>query len=432
MSRLTEDQIKAGILHADIDVRFAALHYFADCSSPNTTVMPVVIEALERFGRAKTFRFSHPIARLAQTEPTICWAVEELKTQPRRTEDERSYLDHLSRLLCHADPRLLQNFEKEILAAPAFDRKQREDLARRLKLLSWDGDALWRELETICEEGKDKTYAGDMRLHEAEDIVEELGRQGARHVDRMMHFLKQKIEEYENNPLTWMEPLVVKLAGELRYTPAIPLIVAKLHEDAEVLSEECQTALVKTGGDDVIRAVRQDYPTAEGHFRLYGSGVLGRVHTDLAVQALIELLSLEQDLELENWLAQALVEHFSTEGNEAARKVLLSDPDLGHLRDELVSACTLMGQDFPELEEWCKEAQEEKRSKPFIYGGTGSSPPKVKTPPLPKPPLPKPPLPKILPLIQRDEKKKVGRNDPCPCGSGKKHKHCCINKSRII
>ncbi|MBQ2004967.1 MAG: SEC-C domain-containing protein, partial [Peptococcaceae bacterium] len=20
---------------------------------------------------------------------------------------------------------------------------------------------------------------------------------------------------------------------------------------------------------------------------------------------------------------------------------------------------------------------------------------------------------------------KVGRNDPCPCGSGKKYKHCC-------
>lgn len=23
---------------------------------------------------------------------------------------------------------------------------------------------------------------------------------------------------------------------------------------------------------------------------------------------------------------------------------------------------------------------------------------------------------------------KVGRNDPCPCGSGKKHKKCCLNK----
>ena len=24
--------------------------------------------------------------------------------------------------------------------------------------------------------------------------------------------------------------------------------------------------------------------------------------------------------------------------------------------------------------------------------------------------------------------KKIGRNDPCPCGSGKKYKHCCLNK----
>jgi len=24
---------------------------------------------------------------------------------------------------------------------------------------------------------------------------------------------------------------------------------------------------------------------------------------------------------------------------------------------------------------------------------------------------------------------KVGRNDPCPCGSGKKYKQCCLNKA---
>lgn len=27
--------------------------------------------------------------------------------------------------------------------------------------------------------------------------------------------------------------------------------------------------------------------------------------------------------------------------------------------------------------------------------------------------------------LQQDKKKKVGRNDPCPCGSGKKYKKCC-------
>ena len=27
---------------------------------------------------------------------------------------------------------------------------------------------------------------------------------------------------------------------------------------------------------------------------------------------------------------------------------------------------------------------------------------------------------------------KIGRNDPCPCGSGKKYKKCCLNKPSTI
>lgn len=30
--------------------------------------------------------------------------------------------------------------------------------------------------------------------------------------------------------------------------------------------------------------------------------------------------------------------------------------------------------------------------------------------------------------IESDSKRKLGRNDPCPCGSGKKYKKCCLNK----
>jgi len=29
------------------------------------------------------------------------------------------------------------------------------------------------------------------------------------------------------------------------------------------------------------------------------------------------------------------------------------------------------------------------------------------------------------PATVKREGKKIGRNDPCPCGSGKKYKHCC-------
>lgn len=34
-----------------------------------------------------------------------------------------------------------------------------------------------------------------------------------------------------------------------------------------------------------------------------------------------------------------------------------------------------------------------------------------------------PPLRKKNPAVKQE---KVGRNEPCPCGSGKKHKKCCL------
>ncbi|HDQ70592.1 MAG TPA: hypothetical protein ENN19_00670 [Chloroflexi bacterium] len=33
-------------------------------------------------------------------------------------------------------------------------------------------------------------------------------------------------------------------------------------------------------------------------------------------------------------------------------------------------------------------------------------------------------------LPQRSTGEQVGRNDPCPCGSGKKYKYCCMLKAR--
>ena len=31
----------------------------------------------------------------------------------------------------------------------------------------------------------------------------------------------------------------------------------------------------------------------------------------------------------------------------------------------------------------------------------------------------------------RRSREKIGRNSPCPCDSGKKHKNCCISKKRF-
>jgi hypothetical protein len=103
MPRLSDEAIKQGILHPDVDVRGAALRFFADALGADRSVMPVVVEALGRYGRTGAFRLAFPIAHLAQSEATVRWAVEELKTQPRRTDGDRDYLAAVSGLLVHAD-----------------------------------------------------------------------------------------------------------------------------------------------------------------------------------------------------------------------------------------------------------------------------------------------------------------------------------------
>ena len=164
--RLADEQIRQGLLHADQDVRSACLDYFAESFSRDTTVMPAVSEALERYGRAVAFQHTYPIADLPLTEPALSWVVGELKRPAGQDKQDRNYLRHLSQLLCNADPQLLLPHEREVLASLGFDRGCVRLLSNCLKLQSWDGDALWRELEVICEEGKDKNYIKDLRYDE--------------------------------------------------------------------------------------------------------------------------------------------------------------------------------------------------------------------------------------------------------------------------
>jgi hypothetical protein len=169
----------------------------------------------------------------------------------------------------------------------------------------------------------------------------------------------------------------------------------------------------------VVQALWDAYPAAEWHFRLYATGPLGRVHTDLSVAACRALIEKEEDPELQEWLATSLVEHFSSEGNELAVQMMRDKPYLNELRFALVPACLLLGQHFPGLEEWRRDlAGIERRASAL------ESMPEPPTAPE-RGPSHLPPPPVLRPV--RVEKT-VGRNDPCPCGSGKKFKKCCMNK----
>jgi hypothetical protein len=410
--RLTEDQVHQALQHPDKQVRFAVLQYFAQSYSKNPAIMPDVIELVERFGPRNAFVYSFPIADLAQTEDTIAWAVKQLQRDPT-TEDD-NFTGHLGRLLCHADPMLVLPHWAAILSIPSLDRELASAVERRLGLISTPSEQLWQRLEAICEAGKDKLHSNEISIAEAEDMAEALARDESQR-DRMMELLKQDVDPNSETPLIWLEIFLVQMAGHMRYEPAIPLIIKKFLVDGELLNEECDKALTKIGTDTVIRAVRDAYPQAPDHFRLYSSEIFGDIHSDLALSAGLELLSQEFDLTQRTWLANAVVDQFATEAIDAARMVLLEDhPDSYDLKSSLVVACKLMAYDVPELQQWERELAEPRR--PFVIR---ESPPPVFNR-----------LDYESDISPISTRVKTGRNDPCPCGSGKKFKKCCLNKPR--
>lgn len=434
MPILTPEQVKTKLLHPAVEVRSAALQYFADAFSTDTTVLPVVIEALEKYGRDKAFQTTFHISKLAASAPVMNWAMNELAIQPNSPNEGKLYLSSITQIFCTADPELVRPHADLLLASSRIDQKYHTRLQRRLAYATRDGDALWAELQTICNEtAKDPDLYGKERWYEAEDIAEALARQGERHAPRVLELLNQTFERVDENPMTWMEPLAVQMAGHMRLEAATTLLVAKLHLDVELLDEDCDEALTRIGTDDVIRACRADFPTASDHFQLWATGPLGGIHTDLAVEACIELLAQEEVPDYDGLLSISLVEHFSTEGNEAIRQYLLKFPDLVDLRDELIVACTIVGQEFPELEKWRKDAEKEKRKASERQARFERQRPSMwplDVPPPSPPPPPSRPRPLPPPLQPPSEVprsvQKAGRNDPCPCGSGKKFKKCCL------
>lgn len=447
--RLSEEKIKQAILHPQLEIRQRALRYFSDCHSEDEGVAPLVIQAVEKYGRLDAYQLVGGSVHLRHTEQTIAWIIEEL--QNPASERYENYIFNLNRVLCDADPALLLPRQAEILETCRFYDDLRDHLVRRIELISWDEAACWQRLEQICEEGKDKRYASELDLGFAGDLLEALARIGGEVEKRVLSVISQKVQNFENNPMKWMEPLMVELAGLLRREAAIPAVLGKLHEDDDVLAGRCIGALSRIGTDTVVAAVADEFASAERHFRLYSANVFEDIHSDLAVEKAVGLLAKETDQQVRQDLAHAALSQFAWEAIEPVRQLLRSrrlDFELRDLREYLVETCTIMDARFPEFDQWRaageREREEHRRHMERLKDnplaalswalgrlrdeGASDEPEEQETA---VPATDVASVDEILADSRTDAGvNRVGRNDPCPCGSGKKYKKCCMRKQQ--
>ena len=103
--RLSEDRIREAILDTDPKIRQRAVRFFAKSFSTDTSVMPLVIKAVETFGREDAYHLIGLSRDLPQAEDTIDWIIEELNDS--QSDQYENYTYNLSMVLAKADATLL-------------------------------------------------------------------------------------------------------------------------------------------------------------------------------------------------------------------------------------------------------------------------------------------------------------------------------------
>jgi hypothetical protein len=427
--RLPAEKIKEAIFNPDLELREAAVYYFARSCSPDPTLMPLVIQAFEQFGLEAFETFSF-LDDLVQTDESVAWLIREIKRiNPDADEHSSNLFTGSVAALRHADTAALKPHSATIEGTLRLDEDSKIFIAQRIFISSFTPDVLWRELTEFCEHQDENEETSHDDYEFGCSIADTLSLFPDQCAARVLDILKSG--EDANG---WLELMAVRLAGRLRLEGAAPYLV-ELLDDSDLWScEDALWALKRIGTDSVVKELAGRYANGDGDIRTAIANLLEDIHTDLSVRMCLDLLDQEQDKEIRGLLIQSVLMNFSTEGIEPARQHVLStpkNPDVLEVRYALLVASKMMGVQFPEFETWTEDSKTDKEFRRAWYKDH--------------------PLNLLADMFEEsdddatlvDERddfgdqrldtiirhdQKIGRNDPCPCGSGKKYKKCCINK----
>ncbi len=425
--RLTDDQIKQAILHPEEEIRLTALRYFSQCLSRDETVMPVVIEAVQKYGRKRTFSLLRDAERLAQNDATVEWLIAELDQEFDEADvTQDNYRFALGLILCNADPAFLAPREDAILAAEGFPEELEESLAQVLEAASWDWETTWQEFERLGQTLWENTSASRNEYRRLQRLVRALARCPDARPSEVLNLLRRRYHGHNKILMQWLEPRIVELAGELQLQEAIPLLIERFTEDDDVVYDAAIFALATIGGEAVVRAIQREWPQVDEDVRDALAEVLEYLRVDRCVPVCMKLLKKEDDLYVAVALGHALLAQFATEGIEPVWRLVRgeehdSDLEVSELRERLVAVAAITGQTFPEYEEWLRECL-------ATNWGWGDIEPNR--------------LADNFRVDSDDDEfddeenellshEELDADEPCPCGSGKNYGDCCWDKDFV-
>ncbi len=426
---LNPEELKPYFLHEDEPVRNVVVEYFADSWCRDEDIVPMIIQACDRFGEEENICGLNACRRFPIAEQAFLDLVARFSSVTEITGMagvNASY--HLNRAIATAPVGLLIQHETAVLESPHQTKKTMDFIQHRREFAGWSAQQLWAELQDYARRSEDKKYANDINHAYVDALVEALAPYDVPDATTLCTLLYSP-----NNENGWLEIFLIDLAGERRVHETISILVDKFRIDTDYMLERCSEALAKIGDPESVRLIRNAFPNESWSYRLYTSSLLGKIKVQESEDAIIALLESESDATIRTNICFGLCKLFSRRGVDVVRQEIRKGYDSGlvELEEELLPVAHVLGIDLPEADEWRQKREEGERfraqrqkemnelgSRYAALKEQGIDPfTKLGSPP-------HEPEPAETTTYRRHDEK-IGRNDPCPCGSGKKYKKCC-------
>lgn len=433
---LPTPQIATFLSHPDPDLRLFAAGVLSDCCDPSPVTRREFEQAIDAVPRTER---SRPLMKLHCLPPgpdSATWLIGRLSRPDVRADDEVD----LTEAALALDPIDIQAVADAIEANPRRHQVRRQ-LTAALDLHRESSDDLWRRLMEHSDRASGRYY-GQFDSRTPEIIARILARRAEPSIARLAHEVLER-----DRGANWHSTFATQLLGWMRWKPSAPLLVELLDGEASDYDSDVSHALSRIGDIEPMLSRIDHYDTQHEAFQWNACGVLSRIRHERSeplIRQVIEIIDRSWDRlgNPQTLLAFSLFELVrltptSPETLELLRKEAIReryDRSYDDLREQFWILATVVGHDFPEKEAWGLEHLQSQQRQNQRMRAMFGNPITVES----KPMLARNDVSGSFlteeemegaPLIATGVSRavsRIGRNDPCPCGSGKKHKKCCL------
>ncbi|WP_280512997.1 YecA family protein [Rossellomorea vietnamensis] len=385
------ERVEPYFLSEDPFVQRYAIEMLEDTYLPEGNTFLMGLKAVDR---GPVSRYSSPVLPnllyLPLDEDGMKEVINRLNGMNKQDKNRLFY----TQFVTNASTELLITYRKEVKAFVG-----EEQLKKVEKLPSLTVEGLYMALADVMVYLDEHEFNQGLYDH-GKRIIKELVKKGGIESWEVQNGLQNNMDEKEFFGFEGIYQ--VYMAGEIQEESVVPQLASlfKNEEEGDFLFEETANALVKIGTDLVVREVEKI--ALYGNTYFYTLDVLGRIKSKEAEKALLRLFNQTDDLIAKTIIADNLCRQLSIDAIPMIEDFIETgyDDGLFCLEESLYVNCVMNGIQHPKLSEWrhLLEIMELEM-------------------------LNEPPAFIPQPVIKEE---KIGRNDPCPCGSGKKYKKCCL------